>query len=53
MTREAYLKQLILEDSGTVKDFAKKINMPYSTLHSSGEYFKSPFIRSITAFYEF
>lgn len=34
MTREAYLKQLILEDSGTVKDFAKKINMPYSTLHS-------------------
>ena len=34
MTREEYLKQLILEDSGTVKDFAKKIGMPYSTLYS-------------------
>lgn len=34
MTREEYLKQLILEDSGTVKDFAQKIDMPYTTLHS-------------------
>ena len=28
MTREEYLKQLIIEDSGTLKDFAKKIDMP-------------------------
>lgn len=34
MTREEYLKQLIIEDSGTLKDFAKKINMPYTTLYS-------------------
>lgn len=34
MKREEYLKQLILEDSGTVKEFAKKVDMPYSTLHS-------------------
>lgn len=34
MKREEYLKQLILEDSGTVKEFAKKVKMPYSTLHS-------------------
>ena len=34
MTREDYLKQLIIEDSGTLKDFAKKINMPYTTLYS-------------------
>lgn len=34
MTREEYLKQLILEDSGTLKDFAQKIKMPYTTLHS-------------------
>lgn len=34
MKREEYLKQLILEDSGTVKEFAKKVEMPYSTLHS-------------------
>lgn len=34
MTREEYLKQLIIEDAGTLKDFAKKINMPYTTLYS-------------------
>lgn len=34
MTREDHLKQLIIEDSGTLKDFAKKINMPYTTLYS-------------------
>ena len=34
MTREDYLKQLIIEDSVTIKDFAKKINMPYTTLYS-------------------
>lgn len=34
MTREEYLKQLIIEDSVTLKDFAKKINMPYTTLYS-------------------
>ena len=34
MTSEEYLKQLIIEDSGTLKDFAKKINMPYTTLYS-------------------
>lgn len=34
MTREEYLKQLIIEDSGTLKDFAKKIDMPYTTLYS-------------------
>ncbi len=34
MTREEYLKQLIIEDPGTLKDFAKKINMPYTTLYS-------------------
>lgn len=33
MTREEYLRGLIL-DQGTVKDFALKINMPYSTLLS-------------------
>ena len=33
MTREEYLKQLIIEDSVTIKDFAKKINMPYTTLY--------------------
>ena len=33
MTREEYLRGLILEQ-GTVKDFALKINMPYSTLLS-------------------
>lgn len=25
MTREEYLKQLIIEDSGTLKDFAKRL----------------------------
>ena len=34
MTREEYLKQLIIEDSVTLKDFAKKIDMPYTTLYS-------------------
>ena len=34
MTREEYLKQLIIEDSITLKDFAKKIDMPYTTLYS-------------------
>lgn len=34
MTREDYLKQLIIEDSVTLKDFAKKIDMPYTTLYS-------------------
>lgn len=34
MTREEYLKQLIIEDSTTLKDFAKKIDMPYTTLYS-------------------
>lgn len=33
MTREEYLKRLILEQ-GTIKDFAIKIDMPYSTLLS-------------------
>lgn len=32
MTRERYLKQLIKENGFTVKDFAKSIDMPYSTL---------------------
>ena len=32
MTREEYLRGLILEQ-GTVKDFALKINMPYSTAY--------------------
>ncbi|EOS51924.1 hypothetical protein C809_00679 [Lachnospiraceae bacterium MD335] len=32
MTRESYLKKLIKENGLTIKDFAKKIHMPYSTL---------------------
>ena len=32
MTRESYLKQLIKDNGLTVKDFAKSIDMPYSTL---------------------
>ena len=32
MTRESYLKQLIKNNGLTVKDFAKSIDMPYSTL---------------------
>lgn len=32
MTRESYLRKLILENGFTVKDFAQSINMPYSTL---------------------
>lgn len=32
MTRESYLKQLIKNNGITVKDFAKSIDMPYSTL---------------------
>ncbi len=32
MTRERYLKKLIKENGFTVKDFAKSIHMPYSTL---------------------
>lgn len=33
MTRESYLREKILEH-GTVKEFAEKINMPYTTLLS-------------------
>lgn len=33
MTRETYLREKILEQ-GTVKEFAEKINMPYTTLLS-------------------
>lgn len=32
MTREKYLKNLILENGLTIKEFAKSIDMPYSTL---------------------
>lgn len=32
MTREDYIKKLISENGMTIKDFAAKINMPYSTL---------------------
>lgn len=32
MTRESYLKMLIKDNGFTVKDFAKSIDMPYSTL---------------------
>lgn len=32
MTREKYLKDLIKKNGLTVKDFAKSIEMPYSTL---------------------
>lgn len=32
MTRESYLRKLILENGFTVKEFAQSINMPYSTL---------------------
>lgn len=32
MTREKYLKKLIKENGLTVKEFAKSIEMPYSTL---------------------
>lgn len=32
MTRESYLKKLIRNNGFTVKDFAKSIDMPYSTL---------------------
>ncbi|MBU5450726.1 helix-turn-helix domain-containing protein [Acetivibrio sp. MSJd-27] len=34
MTREDYLKSLIKQRGITLKDFAKKIEMPYSTLLS-------------------
>ena len=34
MNRENYLKSLIKEKGITLKDFAKKIEMPYSTLLS-------------------
>ena len=33
MTRESYLREKILE-LGTVKEFAEKIDMPYTTLLS-------------------
>lgn len=33
MTRESYLREKILEH-GTVKEFAEKIDMPYTTLLS-------------------
>lgn len=32
MTREAFLKNLIIKNGFTVKEFAKSIDMPYSTL---------------------
>ena len=32
MTREIYLKNLIKNNGFTIKDFAQKIDMPYSTL---------------------
>lgn len=32
MTRELYLKKLIKENGFTIKDFARTIDMPYSTL---------------------
>ncbi|MCM1056645.1 MAG: helix-turn-helix transcriptional regulator [Firmicutes bacterium] len=32
MTREQYLKNLIKKNGFTIKDYAKKIDMPYSTL---------------------
>lgn len=32
MTRESHLKQLIKDSGLTVKDFAKRIDMPYSAL---------------------
>lgn len=34
MDREAYLKSLILEQGYKIKEFAQKINMPYTTLRS-------------------
>lgn len=34
MTRENYIKLLIKNDDLTIKDFAQKINMPYTTLLS-------------------
>ena len=34
MTREQYLKSKIVENGWKLKDFAKKINMPYTTLLS-------------------
>lgn len=34
MSREQYIKTLIKERHGTIKDFAREIDMPYSTLLS-------------------
>ena len=34
MTREEYLKILILESNHTIKSFAKEINVPYTTLYT-------------------
>lgn len=34
LTREEYLRKLILEQGYTLKDFAKKIGIPYTTLLS-------------------
>ena len=34
MSREQYIKRLIKERGSTIKEFAKEINMPYSTLLS-------------------